>query len=107
MESILKTQRLDRANLNEFVTCYQLGALHRRKPTWTESALEGRWREYHYDEIMARDKVSLDLLLLRDESLEESASLHDPNPIARKIACDMCSALEKIKGILSGIWKKE
>jgi hypothetical protein len=31
------------------------------------------------DELIARDKVSLDLLWLRDESLEDSANLPDPH----------------------------
>jgi hypothetical protein len=31
---------------------------------------EGRWRGYTYEEIVARDKCSLDIFWLKDESLE-------------------------------------
>ncbi|RJO66029.1 MAG: SAM-dependent DNA methyltransferase [Myxococcales bacterium] len=99
----LKTQRLTRADLDEFVGCYQPGNRHKRKPTWTDKTADGRWRMYTYDEIMVRDKVSLDLFWLRDESLEDSASLPDPNLIAREIADDLRSALEQIEGILGDL----
>ena len=34
-----------------------------------------RWRAFTHDKIVARDKVSLYLFWLRDESLEDSANL--------------------------------
>lgn len=40
---------------------------------------EGRWRSFDYEEILKRDKVSLDVFWLKDESLEDSDSLPDPN----------------------------
>ena len=43
---------------------------------------EGRWRAFTYEEIVARDKCSLDLFWLRDESLEDSANLPDPHVLA-------------------------
>ena len=58
------------------------GERHKRKATWSEKNPEGRWRAYTYDEIVARDKVSLDIFWLRDESLEDSANLPDPHVLA-------------------------
>ena len=59
-----------------------------------------RWRPYSLDEILARDKVSLDLFWLRDESLEDSANLPDPHILAEEIADDLRSALEQIESAL-------
>jgi type I restriction enzyme M protein len=67
--------------------------------TWSEKNRGGRWRAYS-DELLARDKVSLDLFWLRDESLEDSASLPDPHVLAGEIAEDLRSALEQIESIL-------
>src|SRR5262249_7312961 len=53
----LKTKRLARADLDEFVQCYQPGDRHNRVSTCSETQPEGRWRPY-YDDIIARDKVS-------------------------------------------------
>lgn len=40
------------------------------------------WRAYGYEELIHHDKVSLDAFRLRDESLEESDNLPDPDVIA-------------------------
>ena len=99
----LKTRRMTRADLDEFVGCYRPGERQKRKPTWSEKKPEGRWRAFGYDEIVARDKVSLDLFWLRDESLEDSANLPDPNTLAQEIADDLRSALGQIEGILGDL----
>jgi hypothetical protein len=79
------------------------GERQKRKATWSEKNPEGRWRAFSYDEIVARDKVSLDLFWLRDESLEDSANLPDPNILAQEIADDLRSALGQIEGILGDL----
>ncbi len=99
----LKTRRLVRADLDEFVACYKPGDRHRRKATWSEKSPEGRWRPYTYDEIVARDKVSLDVFWLRDESLEDSANLPEPHVLAQEIADDLRSALEQIEDVLGDL----
>jgi type I restriction enzyme M protein len=99
----LKTRRLARADLDDFVACYKPGDRHRRQATWSEKMPEGRWRAYGYDEIVARDKVSLDLFWLRDESLEDSASLPDPHILAQEIVDDLRSALEQIEDVLADL----
>lgn len=55
------------------------------------------------DEIVARDKVSLDLFWLRDESLEDSANLPEPHVLAQEIADDLRSALEEIESVLGDL----
>ena len=52
---------------------------------------------------VSRDKVGLDLFWLRDESLEDSASLPDPHILAQEIADDLQSALEQIQDILGDL----
>jgi type I restriction enzyme M protein len=96
----LKANRLTRADLDEFVACYKPGERQKRKPTWSEKTPEGRWRVFAYDELVARDKVSLDLTWLRDESLEDSANLPEPHVLAQEIADDLRSALEQVESIL-------
>jgi hypothetical protein len=64
------------ANLDDFVTCFHADKRHDRKPIWSLDAPEGRWRSYAYDELLARDKVSLDIFWLRDKALMESDRGH-------------------------------
>lgn len=91
----LKTNTLKRADLNEFVECYNPENRHARTPTWSEENTQGRWRSYSYDELVQRDKVSLDIFWLRDESLEDSANLPEPDVLAAEIMEDLQTALEQ------------
>ena len=68
-----------------------------RKATWSEENTDGRWRAYDYDELVARDKASLDIFWLKDESLEDSENLPEPGVIAAEIVEDLESALEQMR----------
>ena len=95
----LKTNMLQRADLDEFVVCYHADNRHERKATWSETEPNGRWRSYRYDEIVKRDKCSLDIFWLRDESLEDSDNLPAPDVIAAEIVEDLKAALEQFAEI--------
>jgi type I restriction enzyme M protein len=90
-----------RTDLDEFVTCYKPENRNKRKPLWDEHKNpEARWRVFAYEELLARDKVSLDIFWLKDESLEDSANLPDPHILAEEIADDLRSALDQIESVL-------
>ncbi len=95
----LKTNPLKRADLDEFVECYNPTNRKDRNPTWSTETQAGRWRVYDYDEIINRDKASLDIFWLKDESLEDSDNLPDPGIIAAEIIEDLRAALEQFQEI--------
>jgi type I restriction enzyme M protein len=99
----LKESRMTRGDLDEFVECYRPGDRHNRTATWSEDNPEGRWRCYPYDEIISRDKASLDIFWLRDNDLEDSANLPNPHIIAQEIAEDLRTALAQIEDILTDL----
>ncbi len=99
----LKQNPLTRADLDEFVACFNPYNRHERTATWSDTNPEGRWRVYRYDEVLARDKVNLDIFWLRDESLEDSAKLADPNVLAIEIMEDLQAALEQFKAIVDDL----
>ena len=107
MNFTLKTNQLTRGDLDEFVACYNPENRHDRKPTWSEDNPDGRWRSYNYDELMARDKVNLDIFWLRDESLEDSANLPDPDVLAREIVVELEAALAQFAGIVDELGGEE
>ena len=105
---------MTRADLDEFVSLYLPGRPRAtRRATWDAAAgsgkggpvarTSGRWRAYDYADLVARDKCSLDLFWLRDESLEDSANLPAPEVIAEEIADDLRSALEQIEAVLGDL----
>jgi type I restriction enzyme M protein len=99
MHFTLKTNPLTRADLDEFVACYHPQNRRDRTPTWSLENPDGRWRAFTYDELIQRDKLSLDIFWIKDESLEDSASLADPDVIAAEIVEDLRAALEEFEAI--------
>ena len=99
----LKTDPLKREDLDEFVTRYNPANRHARKPTWSDKKPDGRWRAYDYGELIARDKSSLDIFWLKDDSLEDSANLPDPDIIAQEIVDDLEAALEQFRLIANDL----
>lgn len=93
----LKTNPLTRTDLNEFVALYQAGNRQQRQATWSPDTPDGRWRAYSYDELVARDKTSLDIFWLKDESLADSDNLPPPGVIAREIVEDLEAALAQFR----------
>ena len=61
---------------------------------------------FSYDELMARDKVSLDIFWLKDDSLEDSANLPNPDIIAQEIVDDLEAALEQFRLIASDLGRE-
>jgi type I restriction enzyme M protein len=64
---------------------------------------EGRWRAYSYEELINRDKASLDIFWLKDESLSESENLPDPDVLAAEIVEDLEAALEQFREIATDL----
>jgi type I restriction enzyme M protein len=93
----LKTNPLRRGDLDEFVACFHPTNRHERRETWSEENPDGRWRRYCYDELITRDKASLDVFWLRDDSLEDGANLPDPDVLAAEIIEDLRAALEEFE----------
>lgn len=94
----LKTNPLKREDLNEFVKCYNPKDRHKRKEA-------ERFKVFTYDELVKRDKASLDIFWLKDESLEDSANLPDPDVIAAEIVEDLQAALDEFVLIATDLKK--
>jgi len=93
----LKTNPLKREDLDEFVKCYNPENRQHRMATWSEKNPDGRWRSYDYEDLINRDKASLDIFWLKDQSLEDSENLPDPGVISREIVDDLEAALEQFR----------
>lgn len=64
----LKKDRMTRENLQDFVDCYCSGHMQDRKETWSEEENpNGRWRKFKVEDILARDKTSLDIKWIKDD----------------------------------------
>lgn len=93
----LKRQPMTEAHLDDFVKCYNSENRHKRTETWSEENPEGRWRKFTYEEIRARDKTSLDIFWLKDDSLTDFENLPDPEELANDIIENLESGLSNFK----------
>ena len=88
----LKTSTLRYEDLADFTECYNQENRHSRQET-------ERFRAFSYNELMQRDKVSLDIFWLRDESLDDASSLPAPDILAGEITDNLEAALEQFAAI--------
>ena len=99
MHFTLKTNPLWYEDLKDFIKCYNPENRMDRKET-------ERFKAFTYDELIQRDKVSLDIFWLRDESLEDSENLPSPDIIASEIAENLESALEQLSSIFEDLGRE-
>jgi type I restriction enzyme M protein len=92
----LKENPLGVEHLEDFVACYRPDDRHQREET-------DRFHRFTYDELLQRDKVSLDLFWLRDESLEDTENLPPPEVIAAEIVEDLEAALAEFAAIAESL----
>lgn len=97
----LKKNPLRREDLRDFIECYNPANRYQREETWSETNPEGRWRKFTYEELIARDKTSLDIFWLRDKSLTDLDNLPDPDILALEIIENLEAGLESFRAIAS------
>ena len=71
MHFTLKKNPMQDKDLEEFVLCYNPANRFDRHETYSEANPDGRWRRFSIEEIMARDKTSLDIFWIKDTIVQE------------------------------------
>ena len=96
----LKQNPMTDADLDDFVRCYHPENRYERRETWSEENPEGRWRRFDVEEILQRDKTSLDIFWIKDKSLADLDNLPEPDVLAGDIVENLQSALESFQGLM-------
>tara|TARA_R110000868_G_C10972616_1_gene770537 strand:- start:1258 stop:2748 length:1491 start_codon:yes stop_codon:yes gene_type:complete len=100
----LKKNPLKLSDLKDFIDLYKTDNIAKRKETYhAETNPEGRWRKFGYDEIIARDKTSLDITWLKDKSLADLDNLPDPDELALDIVENIEAGLESFRAIIASL----
>jgi type I restriction enzyme M protein len=84
-------------HLKDFIQCYNPTNPHKREETYSEINLDGRWRKFTYNEIVSRDKTSLDIFWLKDKSLTDLENLPEPDLLASEIIENLEAALADMR----------
>src|SRR6185312_10672063 len=102
----LKKNPLKLDDLKEFIKLYNPDNISKRKETYSTSNPEGRWRKFSYDEIIARDKTSLDITWLKDKSLADLDNLPEPDVLATEIIENLEAGLLSFKEVIASLGTK-
>lgn len=92
----MKQNPLRRSHLEEFVDAYMPGNHGKRKES-------ERFKAFTYEEILARDKANLDIIWLKDDSLEDAADLPAPEILAREIMEELQVAIGEFTAIVAAL----
>jgi type I restriction enzyme M protein len=96
----LKRNPLKFEDLKDFIERYNPPNRHKRKETFNaETNPEGRFRKFSYEEIIARDKTSLDISWIKDKSLADLDNLPDPEILAEDIIENLEAGLASFREI--------
>lgn len=102
----LKRKPLRFDDLAEFIACYNPENRHKRKEIWhPEKNPEGRWRKFTHAELIARDKTSLDLFWLKDDSLTDLDNLPEPADLAEEIIENLEAGLASFRAVAASLGK--
>ena len=100
----LKKKPLRYEDLQDFVACYNPLNRFERRETWTaESKPEGRWRKFGLDQIVDRDKTSLDIFWLKDKSLADLDNLPEPDDLAGEIIENLEAGLNSFRAVSAAL----
>jgi type I restriction enzyme M protein len=91
----LKQAPLRREHLDDFIKCYRPGEPHENR------FQSERFRAYSYDELIARDKVNLDLTFLRDAA--DTEELAEPDVVAQEIVDELEAALAEFSALAESL----
>ena len=99
----LATNKLQRHHLDDFVACYNANP---RVETYNEdTARDGRWRKYAVEDILARDKTSLDITWIKAGGEEEQFTLDELMTNIITQAGNISKAVTELQKLMDGIKK--
>lgn len=94
----LKTRPLKLDDLRDFIACYNPDNRHARKET-------ERFKYFSYDALIARDKASLDVFWLKDDSLDNLDDLPPPDVLQQEIIDHLEAALAAFRDVAAALPK--
>lgn len=101
--STLATNPMQRHHLDDFVACYD----NRTETYDAETNPSGRWRKYDVNELLKRDKTSLDITWIRQGNDMEDVSLADLMTSIKEKSDNIASAVAQLEKLFAELNIKE
>ena len=95
----LATNKLERHHLDDFVSCY----IKRIETFDAENNPQGRWRKYPVEDILARDRTSLDITWIKQGGDEADCTLAELMTDIKEKNLTISSAVAELEKLLANI----
>ncbi len=100
----LATNPMQRHHLDDFVECYKADNLSSRKETYNaETNPNGRWRKYSCDEILKRDKTSLDITWIKQSDDDNDYTLAELMSMIQEKSDNISKAVAELQKLMANI----
>ena len=103
MPSFGKTNPLKSEHFDDFVKCYADGDLSKRKETYSEENPNGRWRKFTIEDILARDKTSLDITWMKVDSGTEDYTLAELLDMIKEKSNNIAKAVAELETLIGEV----
>lgn len=105
MPSFGKTNPLKSEHFDDFVECYADGDLSKRKETYSEDNPNGRWRRFTIEDILARDKTSLDITWMKADSGTDDYTLAELLDMIKEKSNNIAKAVAELETLIGEVEK--
>ena len=100
----LATNPMQRHHLDDFVECYKSENILARQETYdSESNPNGRWRKYNVDDILKRDKTSLDITWIKQNDDDNDYTLAELMAQIQEKSDNISKAVAKLQKLMANI----
>ncbi len=103
MPSFGKTNPLKPEHFDDFVKCYADGDLSKRKETYSEENPNGRWRKFTIEDILARDKTSLDISWMKANSETDDYTLTELLDMIKEKSNNIAKAVAELEQLIGKV----
>ncbi len=103
MPSFGKTNPLKAEHFDDFVKCYAEGDLSKRKETYSEENPNGRWRKFTIEDILARDKTSLDITWMKADSGTDDYTLAELLDMIKEKSNNIAKAVAELEALIGEV----
>ena len=103
MPSFGKKNKLNENHFADFEKCYCAEDMSKRRETYSDDNPNGRWRKFTYEQILERDKTSLDISWIKSKNTSEEYTLGELFEIIKEKSENIAQAVESLEKLIGDV----
>lgn len=103
MPSFGKKNPLEESHFKEFESCYCTDNMSERRETYSEENPNGRWRKFTYEQILERDKTSLDISWIKSQNTSDDYTLSELLDLIKTKSENIANAVAELENLIGEV----